>query len=271
MREMIEKSKLLVFDLDGTLYEDTDHFDYYCSLLQQRADVSIQEEFYNAYEEMKQGSHPVAIGKVYDLKKDAALTVDPLTLQVTAAHLWDGTPMDEETLKREYSGELTYDFERFIAIGDGWWLPYVTAMHYGLSQQDTWESYNATKVYMVSDEFSLTKTPGLKESLQRLKREKHLVLMTNSEKDDVLRLLRELELDELFDEIFSSSRKPVKTKEILKAIISKYKVKPEEAVSIGDNFINEIAPALLMGLNAVYIQPNGYDLHHDNLYIVPTL
>ncbi|MED2974006.1 HAD hydrolase-like protein [Fictibacillus sp. B-59209] len=271
MREMIEKSKLLIFDLDGTLYEDTDHFDYYCRLLQQRADISIQGEFYNSYEEMKQGKHSVAIGKVYDLKENASLTVDPLTLQVTAAHLWDGTQMNEETMKREYSGELTYDFERFIAIGDGWWLPYVTAMHYGLSQQDTWDCYNATKMYMVSDEFSLTKTPLLKESLEKLKKKKHLVLMTNSDKEDALRLLLELELQDVFDEIFPSSQKPVKTKEILMAITSKYKVKPDEAVSIGDNFINEIAPALLMGLNAVYIQPNGYDLQHDNLYIVPTL
>ncbi|MDM5336911.1 HAD family hydrolase [Fictibacillus enclensis] len=271
MRDLIENSELLIFDLDGTLYEDTDHFDYYCRLLQQRADRGIQEEFYGAYEKMKKGLHPVAVGKVYDLKLDMALTVDPLTLQVTAAHHWDGSPMEEETLKREYPGELLYDFERFIAIGDGWWLPYVTAMHYGLTQQDTWDAYNATKLYMVSDEFSLSKTPGLKESLERLKKDKYLVLMTNSEEDDVLRLLKELGLDGLFHAIYPSTQKPVKTKEVLSEILAKWKIAPEKAVSIGDNFINEIAPALLMGLNAVYIQPNGYQLQHDNLTVVPTL
>lgn len=271
MQTIIENSELLIFDLDGTLYEDTDHFDYYCGLLQKRAESDLQKEFYKAYEKMKKGLHPVKIGKVYDIKLDAAISLDPLTMQVTEVHFWDGTAMDDSKVKEEYPGELAYDFERFIAIGDGWWLPYVTAMHFGLSQQDTWDCYNATKDYMVSEEFTLTKTPGLKESLQELKKEKHLVLMTNSEEEDVKRLLRELELQDVFAEIVTSSQKPIKTKEILKRITSAFNVEPEKAVSIGDNFINEIAPALLMGLKAVYIQPNGSEIKHDNLTVVPTL
>lgn len=271
MQTIIENSELLIFDLDGTLYEDTDHFDYYCGLLQKRAELHLQKEFYEAYEKMKKGLHPVKIGKVYDIKLDTAISLDPLTMQVTEVQFWDGAIMDDSKVKEEYPGELAYDFERFIAIGDGWWLPYVTAMHFGLSQQDTWDCYNATKDYMVSDEFSLTKTPGLKESLQELKKEKHLVLMTNSEEEDVKRLLRELELQDVFAEIVTSSQKPIKTKEILKRITSSFNVEPEKAVSIGDNFINEIAPALLMGLKAVYIQPNGSEIEHDNLTVVPTL
>ncbi|EIT85798.1 HAD superfamily hydrolase [Fictibacillus macauensis ZFHKF-1] len=271
MKEMIQESKLLIFDLDGTLYEDTDHFDYYCRQLQERAEASIQDVFYDDYEKMKKGLHPVAVGKAYDLKHDRALTVDPFTLQVTAAHTWEGKAIADEHLNEEYSGEITYDFERFVPIGDGWWLPYVTAMHYGLKQEDTWECYNATKLYMVSDAFSLTKTPGLKERLLQLKEEKYLVVMTNSDIDDVNRLMKELDLEDVFHEIHASSFKPIQTKAVLQKLLDKYNVAPSHAVSIGDNFINEIAPALLEGLHAVYIQPNGYDLSTEQLYVVPTL
>ncbi|MFC0189760.1 HAD family hydrolase [Fictibacillus aquaticus] len=271
MKNSIENAKLLVFDLDGTLYEDTDHFDYYCRQLQARVKESEKEAFWQTYESMKKGEHPVSIGKVYDIKNDTAVTVEPLSLQVTKVESFQGEEWPAEKVSQEYSGELVYDFERLIAIGDGWWLPYATAIHFGLSQDDTWECYNATKEYMVTDEFSLTKTPGLKEALIKLCGEKKIVLMTNSEREDVGRLLDELELTGLFHAVHTESQKPLRSKQLLQEILESFNVKPEEAVSIGDNFINEIAPALLIGMKAIYIQASGTDNSHDNLVVVPTL
>ncbi len=271
LKEMIQQSKLLIFDLDGTLYEDTEHFDYYCKLLQKKVDPEIADEFYETYEKMKEGIHPVKIGKVYDLQNDAAITIEPLTMQITAVHNWDGSEWTREKREKEYGETISFDLKRMIAIGDGWWLPFVTAVHYGLTEQDTWEAYNLTKEYMVSDQFSLTKTPGLKEALTRLKEEKIIAVLTNSEHEDVMRLLRELGLEGLFHEVVTSALKPVKTKERFTYLLEKYKVKPEEAVSIGDNILNEIAPALLSGMKAIYIQPNGFETEHENLTVVPTL
>ncbi|MFD1356459.1 HAD family hydrolase [Fictibacillus halophilus] len=271
MKHLIDEAKLLIFDLDGTLYEDTDHFDYYCRLMQQRVAEDKRQAFWDTYENMKKGTHPVGIGKVYDIKHDTSVTVDPMTLQVTKVTSFDGEDWPAERIKQEYAGELVYDFERLIAIGDGWWLPYATAMHFGLKQSDTWECYNATKEYMVTDQFNLTKTPGLKDSLIRLKEEKKLVLLSNSEKEDVKRLLNELELDGMFHALVTEGHKPLKTKEKMQTILDEFGVLPHEAVSIGDNFINEIAPALLMGLKAIYIQPNRIEVEHENLTIIPTL
>jgi FMN phosphatase YigB (HAD superfamily) len=271
MKHIIDEAKLLIFDLDGTLYEDTDHFDYYCRLMQKRVPEQKQEAFWNTYESMKKGTHPVVIGKVYDIQNDTSVTVDPMTLQVTKVTSFDGQEWPEEKVNQEYAGELVYDFERLIAIGDGWWLPYATAMHYGLKQADTWECYNATKEYMVTDQFHLTKTPGLKKALECLKDEKKLVLLTNSEKADVKRLLNELELDGIFHALYTEGQKPLKTRNMMEAILDEFQVHPHEAVSIGDNFLNEIAPALLLGLKAVYIQPNRIEVEHENLHIVPTL
>jgi putative hydrolase of the HAD superfamily len=271
MKNTIENAKLLVFDLDGTLYEDTDHFDYYCRQLQARVKENEKEAFWQTYESMKRGEHPIGIGKVYDIKNDTAVTVEPLSLQVTKVETLQGEEWPAEKVNQEYSGELVYDFERLIAIGDGWWLPYATAIHFGLTQNDTWECYNATKEYMVTDEFSLTKTPGLKDALMKLRGEKKIVLMTNSEHEDVRRLLDELELTGLFHAVHTESQKPLRSKQLLQEILESFHVTAEEAVSIGDNFINEIAPALLIGMKAVYIQPNGTDNSHDNLVVVPTL
>jgi putative hydrolase of the HAD superfamily len=155
-----------------------------------------------------------------------------------------------------------------IAIGDGWWLPFVTAKHYGVN--DTYTSYNKTKEYMVTDQFELTKTPGLKQGLLELKESKKIVLCTNSDIDDVGRLLKELELDTVFEHILTSAMKPTNTESHFKKLLEQYGVEPHEVVSIGDNFINEIAPALKLGMKAVYIHASSRS-DSENLFVVPTL
>lgn len=271
MEPLIVKSQLLIFDLDGTLYEDTDHFDYYASLLEKRLPSDQQSLFSAEYQKMKDGKHPVTIGKAYDADRDSVITVDAMTGKATAVHDWDGREWNQEEIAGTYKGPLQYDFDHIIAIGDGWWLPYSTGRHFGLTSLDTYESYNATKEYMVSGNFQLTKTPGLKNGLHKLKQDKDLVLITNSEKDDVKRLLKELDLENIFDEIIPSALKPAKTKKHFKALMERYGTSPEQTVSIGDNFINEMAPALSLGMNAVYIQPHLQSSEHKNLNIVPSL
>lgn len=271
-RKWLDDAKLLIFDLDGTLYEDTDHFDYFASSLKEMLSPEKQEDFQKEYEQIKHGEHPVTIGKAYDAVRDAVVTVDPMTGKATAACDWNGRDWPTCKVHETYPEQLRFDFEKMIAIGDGWWLPQTTGRHFGLPSQITVDCYNKTKEYMVTDAFQLTKTPGLKAGLLRLKREKTTVLLTNSQKDDVERLLSELDLNGLFDEIIPSAMKPAETESHFKKIMATHGVKPEEAVSIGDNLINEIAPALRLGMKAIYIQARGAaSLAHRDLYVVRSL
>ncbi|WP_257349324.1 HAD family hydrolase [Pseudalkalibacillus decolorationis] len=271
MKHYYPESKLIIFDLDGTLYEDTDHFDYYASLLKEKVAIDLRSRFQADYEAMKCGEHPIGIGKAYDVDRDVVLTLDPLTLQVTHVQEWDGTQWSAEKIDAIYSDHLIFDFEHMIAIGDGWWLPFAAAKHYGVTGEETYSCYTKTKDFMVTDQFQLTKTPGLIDGLKRLKNEAEIVLVTNSEADDVGRLLSELELDSLFQEIVPLAQKPVQTKKIFLELFDKHNVKPHEAVSVGDNLINEIVPALLLGMKTIYIQPTGIELEHENLKVVSSL
>ncbi len=267
MKSFLEEAKLVIFDLDGTLYEDTDHFDYYAGLLKQELkDEGEQRRFQEDYEAMKAGNHIVTIGKAYDVEKDYVLTLDPMTLQVTEVHNWQGQFISQAETADLYREPIQFNFEDMIAIGDGWWLPLVTAVHYGI--KDTFTSYNKTKEYMVTADFELTKTPGLRQMLLELK---EIVLCTNSDIDDVGRLLKELELDDVFEQILSSSMKPTKTAELFQGLFDKFRIEPHEAVSIGDNFINEIAPALKLGMKAVYIHSASREQEDPNVLVVSTL
>lgn len=266
---MLGDYKLVIFDLDGTLYEGTDHFDYYAEQLKQHVEGNLKEEFAAQYEQMKQGSHPVLIGKAYDVERDLVLTVDPMTLMVNRAEAWDGSNVPEDKVKGYYQGTLKFNFKDMIAVGDGWWLPFVAAKHFGV--KDCYPSYLATKEYMVSPAFNLEQLPGLREGLKELKQQSQIVLMTNSDREDVTRLLNELQLDDVFEHIVTSAQKPSFTMPLFEELIKQYELKPEEVVSVGDNFINEIAPALLLGMKGIYINPQGFEMDHHALTVVPSI
>lgn len=261
--------KLVIFDLDGTLYEGTDHFDFYASHLKNKVDKSDRMEFQLDYEAMKAGNHIVQIGKAYDVLKDTVLTIDPMTLKVVSAHTWDGEAYDQSSVEEHYPNPLEFNFSDMIAIGDGWWYPFVCAKHHGV--EDCYSSYNATKEYMVSDRFTLTPLTGLKENLLNLKQKTNIVVMTNSDRDDVGRLFSELGLEGVFDHMIPSANKPGSTTDQLTHLLKHYEIKPEEAVSIGDNFINEVAPAVLLGMDAVYIHPQLPEVNLKNVQVVASV
>ncbi|OIJ10247.1 hydrolase [Anaerobacillus arseniciselenatis] len=269
MEHMFKTGELFVFDLDGTLYEGTDHFDYYANRLLIDVPEENKQAFLADYEKMKAGDHPVKIGKAYDVKQDAILTLDPITLSVVKVQNWGGDVWPDEKREELYHEKLKFDFDNMIAIGDGWWLPFAAAKHHGVG--NCYPRYVETKEYMVTEAFKLEPIPGVSEGLAKLKENKKIVLVTNSDIDDVGRLLKELNLDGIFEHIVTSAKKPSKTDEIFEKLVEQYEVKPEQVVSVGDNFINEIAPALQKGMKAIYIDPLKPEFKHDNLLIVSSL
>lgn len=246
-----KKIKLAIFDLDGTLYEDTEHFEYYANELSKNLNEKNRQAFWDDYQKILTGEHPVAIGRVYDAKRDRILVVNPSTNKVVKVFDWTGKKRQEISYYKE---DIAYDFDHFIAIGDGWWLPVAAAKHYGAGS--TYEAYNKTKDYMQTDEFQFAENPGLRETLLELGKKKDIVLITNSQADDVERLLTSLNLSGIFPELISNAKKPQKTLMHFQELLSRYQISPDEAVSIGDNYLNEIAPAEQLNMQAILIDPS---------------
>lgn len=255
MTNLYQQADVIIFDLDGTLYEDTDHFAYFADLLKQEVTDDLKVDFEKEYERMIAGDHIVTIGKVYDAVKDNVLEIDSSSMKVYKAWTWSGTSIDKETITQEYSSPVQCDFNTMIAIGDGWWLPNVCAKHFGVA--DTYPAYEKTKEYMATDQFQLTQIPKLRDSLWHLKEKKEIILITNSQADDVQRLLQQLNLEGIFENIITQAKKPQITMNHFSAIMKKYAVKPEKMLSIGDNYINEIAPAIRLGMNTIFIDVYG--------------
>ena len=104
---------MYIFDLDGTLYEGTAHFDYYAALMKQELPAEWQRAFARDYEKMKRGEHAVKIGTAYDTEQDTILEVDPFTSRITAVKSWSGEELAWVRLKPRTAES---DFES-VAIG----------------------------------------------------------------------------------------------------------------------------------------------------------
>lgn len=251
-KQIFEQSDLIIFDMDGTLYEGYEHFKLHTNNLLEKLSPENQEKFKEIYNLVLEGKHPLQIGKIYDADRDLFWSWDPFEEKLIEARNWNDEVIEVEDAPSHMAAQ-DFDFINWVPIGDGWWPPYAIARHFGLSVVDIQESYNLTKKQMAEKEGYLNQTPGLKEYLMELKKEKILIVCTNSDEADAKRLLRFLDIDQCFHELIPSALKPVMTKKYFLHVLDKYKVEPQKAVSVGDNYMNEIAPALQLGMYAVWL------------------
>ncbi|WP_027964156.1 HAD family hydrolase [Halalkalibacillus halophilus] len=251
-QSLLAKKDVLIFDLDGTLYEGTEHFKLHTANLKSYLKEDLQNAFQNIYDQSQAGNHPLQIGKVYDGERDLIWAWDPFTEALTEARNWDNEIINVENAPK-FIGTHEFDFFKWVPIGDGWWPPYAIARHFGIDPATIQESYNKTKEQMAELDGFLSQTPGLKDYLASFDEHQTLIVCTNSDVDDAKRLLQFLELDSYFDDLIPSARKPVDTKHHFQHVLDKYGVEAKQVVSIGDNFMNEIAPALQIGMSAVWL------------------
>ena len=250
-RSLIANAELIIFDFDGTLYEDTEHFVYYSEQLKKQLPEDIQPFYTKEYERILSGEHVVSIGKVYDVVRDYVLKLDPVQSTVVKAWTWKGKELEVDLIQELYPQSLNLDSDKMIAISDGWWLPTVCAKHFGL--KDTQSAFVRTKNFMATDQFHLSEITGLREALIHLKEKKHIALLTNSQKENVHRILQNINLQDIFKNIITEANKPLDTKKHFLNLLEKFNIQPEKGLSIGDNYINDITPALNIGMQTVYI------------------
>lgn len=246
---------VVIFDLDGTLYEDTEHFDYLAEQYRQRVPAHRQDDYARDYQAIAAGEHPLAIGRVYDVSRDVVLEVNR-RLAVQAGWQWDGTPVPATTLAATYLAPIEPDMEAMLSIGDGWWPPQACALHHGAT--DTRGAFLATKEFVASDAFTLQPIPGLAGALERMRDNgKCLVLATNSHQEDTERLLQRLGLEGYWHALYPDCNKPKRTREVFSAIAARFGAGGRAVLSVGDNFLNEIAPAEDLGFQTLFIDPLG--------------
>ena len=261
---MNNKPKLIVFDLDGTVYEDIHHFDYYVDLIKSLLPETTQDNFLKDYQLVLNNEHPLKFGRIYDTLND--LIIVQLKNNIENVYTWSGSQLEQEKIAQLYPQPVNIDMQRYLSIGDLWWVPNTIAFHYGLNRTQTKQSFLKTREYMMGSDFNMIPVPGFKECLASLKNTMHLVLMTNSPQIDSEVILEKLGLKDLFTEKIFTASKPTKTIAHIKYLSEKYQVSYDEILSVGDNYVNEILPASQLSCQTIYI--DHHNSGYENLGIV---
>jgi HAD superfamily hydrolase (TIGR01509 family) len=168
-----------------------------------------------------------------------------------------------EELEKEHDKLLNADYERVldrkITVFDGTTqrIAKLCAMH-GVNL-DLEESKTAANIY--SKAYIKNRQPvlGSRELLTALEKEAVLGVVTNGLLDPQIEKLRVCKVAEQLDFIVISDavgyKKP--SREIFEVALKRAKVKPFEAVYVGDSWVSDVLPAVNAGMKAVWLNRYG--------------
>ena len=85
------------------------------------------------------------------------------------------------------------------------------------------------------------------------RKEKHSAIDEQPERKCTAHSSKNLDLQGIFENIITEANKPLDTRKHFLDLLQKFDIRPEKGLSIGDNYINDIAPAINIGMQTVYI------------------
>ncbi|MFZ5816641.1 MAG: HAD family hydrolase [Bacillota bacterium] len=262
--------RVIVYDLDGTVYDDTRHFELYAREIQSHLPEEVREPFWADYTAAVEGRHPaLRIGTFYDVQRD--LVLEMRGGRVERALHWDGSELPPVLREQIYPGPVEPDHRSLLNVGDLWWVPSAVSFHHGGVAEKHGEAFLKIREIMSDPAFEVRPIPLLAEVMAGLRGKVVQVLATNSPQPDSEAILRKVGLLGLFDRMYFRSNKPAGLRRIMEEIAADYRIGMGNILSVGDNLVNEIAPSRALGCQAVYIDPHGTAGPEEADLVVPSM
>lgn len=140
-----------------------------------------------------------------------------------------------------------------------------TYLNMGLKKDDYIESINAVNPndYIEFDQ-------EIYDLIKKLSTDNVLVLISNSPRKEVEEVLEKLKIKDFFRDIYSVQEQNISKPEprLLSRILREYKYPASHAVSVGDNYHNDLEPAIQVGMKTVLISDEE---HKDVSYTIKTI
>ncbi|CAM5215157.1 hypothetical protein UACE39S_01302 [Ureibacillus acetophenoni] len=239
MDRWLQDIKVIVFDLDGTLYQDYRFLGRYVykMLVNTHSKEEIEQYIEYAYRFLE-GSQQVKLGFFYDQN---FTFYEHDYLKPTNAYDWQGNKQEI----KEVNGDLTY-------VGDPWSIATFIGRKEKISSETMKQAFLEVRSEMLHSDEYISKNEKLADTLRGLKQYK--VLMTNTIEPSGKEFVDYLLLDDCFDEYHYDGKKPLGIQKIIKGLFNKG-YKGEEILSIGDNPFNELHPVKQVGGHTCFISP----------------
>lgn len=238
--------KALVFDMDGTLYQDYSFMGRYISkmMADRFPETEIDETVVWAYD-LLEGRKPIKLGFMYDPAE--LLFYSHEGLQPTAAYNWEGI---ETEAVQDVSVPLVY-------LGDPWGIAQLIAIKKGISPAIREQAFTDVRLEMLGKAYCIRKRTDLFDEIGKLEG-KRLILMTNSPLPTAQEFVDFMELNEVFDEFHFDGNKPHGIKALFEGLV-KEGYEPHEILSVGDHPWNDLYPVHQAGGRTCLISEYKHD------------
>jgi FMN phosphatase YigB (HAD superfamily) len=117
----------------------------------------------------------------------------------------------------------------------------------GLSAEHIDAAYRASRADLADGLISTHAPEGFASFLAAFPASAHRVLVSNSPENGLREQLDKLELSRSFDEVVTSANKPAGLPAIAERILAEHGVTAERLLSVGDIWVNDLAPVAALG------------------------
>jgi FMN phosphatase YigB (HAD superfamily) len=130
---------------------------------------------------------------------------------------------------------------------DGYYAAQQLARLLGVTPEHIDVAYRASRADLADGLISTRAPEGFASFLAAFPASAHRVLVSNSPENGLREQLDKLELTRSFDEVVTSANKPAGLRAIAERILGEQGVAPERLVSVGDIWVNDLAPVAQLG------------------------
>jgi FMN phosphatase YigB (HAD superfamily) len=240
---MFDHIKTILFDLDGTVYQnDYFHRIYLSVLIQNTRFASWERELISLADTVLRGGL-IPMNQFYQAGAGAVNCMEDVVDALRAGEL------RELTCEEAYKGPLP----DIYYLGDAWALVSLIAQTLRISKEGQDGAFQAVRGRMLQD--GITQDPALIEAITALKARYTTVLLSNSPKESAAAFIQQLGLQDAFTHIGYGSGKPYGLLDCLAKFAPDVLKHPGTLLSIGDHVFNEIENIRLLGGKTVWVCP----------------
>lgn len=245
---MMDNIKVIICDLDGTLYQDEKYCKRFISHILKGSEFEADEEaIQQKAEAILSGKDTFLLGSLYDRTID--LSGKSLEERLDIQPIINSDVHFENYLDRRYT-----------CISDGWNLVFLLANRLGISEKVAHAGFAKVREEMLTSEYAIEVNKELVEILGELSKHMEAIyLLTNTGEPEAIDFIKYIGLEDKFKLIKYAAMKPFGLMDFLPEILKTHGIKGEEILAIGDHGYNDLYPVKRLGGKTILTTP--YELH----------
>ena len=248
----MDNIKVIICDLDGTLYQDKQYYKRFISHLLKGTSFEAFESVIQAKAEaIMEGKDQFLLGHLYDKTQD--LTGKTLEERLEIKPIINTKGHFEDYLDRRYG-----------FIGDGWNIVFMLATQLGIEQAAVDRAFARVREEMLMPKYAIEVNKELIQVLGELANHMEgMYMMTNTARPEAIDFTKYIDLEDKFHVIHYGADKPFGLMKHLPEILKKHQVDGTEVLAIGDHGYNDLYPVKVVGGHTILTSPYTIYDHID--------